>query len=113
MRPNFLHAKDIHATNSVFDDNSSIFGKIFVFTGTLEKMSRREAMQLVLDSGGLCGDGVNMSTNYLVLGNNDYCTTIKEGKSNKQKKAERLQLSGFDIETISENVFYNMLTDLK
>lgn len=113
IKPNVLHAKNLYTTNYVFDDKSPILGKTFVFTGTLEKMIRKDAMQLVLDNGGLCGDGVNLSTNYLVLGNNDYCTTIKEGKSNKQKKAERLHLSGIDIEIISENVFYNMLTDMK
>ncbi|HCT71767.1 MAG TPA: exonuclease, partial [Bacteroidales bacterium] len=63
----------------------------------------------VVDRGGLCGDGVNKATNYLVLGNNDYCSTIKDGKSTKHKKAEQLKLSGIDIEIISENVFYDML----
>lgn len=66
-------------------------------------------MQLVVNMGGLCGDSVNKKTNYLVLGNNDYCTTIKDGKSSKQKKAEKLQIEGQDIEIISENVFYDML----
>ena len=47
--------------------------------------------------------------NYLILGNNDYCPQIKDGKSNKQKKAEKLKLSGQDIEIISENTFYEML----
>ena len=30
-------------------------------------------------------------------------------KDNKQKKAEKLKLSGQDIEVISENTFYEML----
>jgi len=101
-------AKDIKATTDTFDEGSPMFEKVFVFTGTLERMTRKEAMQLVVDHGGLCGDGVNKKTNYLVLGNNDYCTTIKDGKTSKQKKAEQLKLSGSDIEIISENVFYDM-----
>ena len=61
--------------------------------------------------GGLCADSMSKKTNYLVLGNHAYCPTIKDGKSTKQKKAEQLKLSGIDIETISENVFYDMLSE--
>ena len=42
---------------------------------------------------------------YVGVTDNDYCTTIKDGKSTKQKKAEQLKLSGCDIEIISEDVF--------
>ena len=103
-------AKDIQASTTDFDVTSPVFEKMFVFTGTLERMTRKEAMQLVVDRGGLCGDAVNKKTNFLVLGNNDYCSTIKDGKSTKQKKAEQLKLSGCDIEIISENVFYDMIS---
>ena len=102
-------AKDIVATTDEFDESSSFYQKVFVFTGTLERMPRKDAMQIVVNLGGVCGDGVNKKTNYLVLGNNDFCTTIKGGKSSKHKKAEQLQLAGQDIEIISENVFYDMI----
>ena len=49
-------------------------------------------MQIVVNHGGVNGDNVTKKTNYLVLGNNDYCTLIKDGKSNKHKKAEQLKL---------------------
>jgi len=71
-------------------------------------MTRKEAMQAVVNAGGHCCDGVVEETNYLVLGNNDYCKAIKGGKSNKQKKAEKMQLSGKDIQIISEDTFYDM-----
>ncbi|MDP4152092.1 MAG: exonuclease domain-containing protein [Bacillota bacterium] len=109
-RSNLL-ARDICATAGAFDESSPIFGKTFVFTGALERMTRREAMQLVVNKGGFCEDNVNKKTNYLILANNEYCTSIKDGKSNKQKKAEQLKLSGMDIEIISERVFYDMLTE--
>jgi len=51
-------------------------------------MVRKDAMTLVVNRGGICGDTVTKATNYLVLGNIDYCKTIKGGKSSKQKKAE-------------------------
>jgi len=59
--------------------------------------------------GGINGDGVTSKTNYLILGNNDYCSNIKDGKSNKQKKAEELILKGQELQIISENVFYDLL----
>ena len=52
---------------------------------------------------------VTKETNYLILGNNDYCTSIKDGKSIKQKKAEKLKLDGQDIEILSEDTFYDMI----
>ncbi len=93
-----------------FDESSPFFGKVFVFTGTLDKMPRKAAMQLVVDRGGVCLDGVRKDVNYLVLGSSDY-SKIKDWKSNKQKRLLRsFALKGnIDIEIISENVFYEML----
>ncbi len=104
-----LKAGDISTKNTSFDVTHPLFGMTCVFTGTLEKMTRREAMQAVVDVGGIVGDNVTKNTNFLVLGNNDYCSTIKDGKSTKQKKAESLMLKGQDISVIPENVFYQML----
>lgn len=106
-----LHAKDVTATTDNFDASHPLYGKLCVFTGTLEKMARKDAMQLVVNLGGKCGDNVTAKTNYLILGNNDFCTLIKDGKSNKQKKAEALILKGKDIQILSENVFYDMVLD--
>lgn len=74
-------------------------------------MSRREAMQIVVNHGGINGDNVTKQTNYLVLGSNDYCSAIKGGKSTKHKKAESLALAGQDIEIIPEDVFYDMISE--
>ena len=76
-----LHAKDITATTDNFDISHPLYGKLCVFTGTLEKMQRKDAMQLVVNLGGQCGDNVTAKTNYLILGNNDFCSLIKDGKS--------------------------------
>ncbi len=104
-----LKAKDIIADVNEFDVDNLLYQKVCVFTGALERMPRKEAMQIVVNLGGICGDGVTSKTNYLILGNNDYCKTIKDGKSSKQKKAEELKLKGQDIEIISEDVFYDMI----
>lgn len=103
-----LRASDIKTENTEFDISNPLYGALCVFTGTLEKMTRRQAMQIVKDLGGNCGDGITKNTTYLILGNNDFCKSIKDGKSSKQKKAEKLQLEGNDIQIISENVFYEI-----
>lgn len=106
-----LSAKDIVATVDDFDEAHTLYGKECVFTGTLDRLARKDAMQIVVNLGGVCRDRVTTKTNYLILGNNDYCKTIKDGKSSKQKKAETLKLNGQDIEIITENDFYDMISD--
>ena len=91
------------------DNTHPLYNKVCVFTGTLEKYSRQEAAQIVVNLGGSCGNSVTKKTNYLILGNNDYCSMIKDGKSSKQKKAEEYKLKGQDIEIIPESVFYDMI----
>lgn len=110
-KPSQLRTSDIVSDKTEFDISHPLYGKNCVFTGTLEKMSRKEAMQTVVDLGGINGDSVTKKTNFLVLGNNDYCPLIKDGKSNKQKKAEKLKLDGYDIEIMPENVFYDLIEE--
>jgi len=104
-------AKDIKATCCDFDPDDPYFGKTFVFTGNLVRMERKDAMQLVVDHGGQCGDNVTQKTNYLVLGDYSRNWLVKDGKTTKLKKAESLILSGQDLEIISEDVFFGMLEE--
>ncbi|MGI6608567.1 MAG: exonuclease domain-containing protein [Erysipelotrichaceae bacterium] len=104
-------AKDITTKNTEFDVNNLFYKKYVAITGTLEKMLRKDAMQIVVDLGGYCEDNVTKKTNYLILGNNDYNPILKGKKSLKQKKAEKYKLEGKDIEIISENVFYDIVED--
>lgn len=74
-----LRAKDIVSTNTEFDVDNLFYDKYVAITGTLEKMLRKEAMQIIVDLGGHCEDGVTKKTNFLILGNNDY-NPILRGK---------------------------------
>lgn len=103
--------RKITTSKENIDHSHPLFGKVCVFTGTLEKMTRAEAAQIVVDFGGICENGVTSRSNFLILGNNDYCKSIKDGKSNKQKKAEKLILNGQDLQILPEDVFYDMLTE--
>lgn len=105
----YHNLKKLTTENTDFCEGSPVFDKEFVFTGTLDRMKRTDAAQLVVDNGGRCGNSVTKKTNFLVLGNNDFCKSIKDGKSSKQKKAEDLKAKGFDIEVIPEDTFYKMI----
>lgn len=102
-------------TNSLFykNEHHAFYGKTCVITGVLQKYDRQDAMSIINQIGGLVGNNVTKSTNFLILGNNDYCKTIKDGKSTKQKKAEELILKGHDITIISENIFYELIDEAK
>lgn len=106
-----LRAKDIVSNNTEFDVDNLFYDKYVAITGTLEKMLRKEAMQIIVDLGGHCEDNVTKKTNYLILGNNDYNPILRGKKSSKLIKAETLKLEGKDIEIISENVFYDIIDD--
>ena len=104
-----IKAADIQGDAQIIDEDRPIFGCTCVCMGKLERFTRAEAMQIVADLGSINQDGVTKTTRYLILGNNDYCSTIKDGKSNKQKKAEKLALKGTGIEILPETAFYEML----
>ena len=104
-----IKAEDIVGDETEADPDNPLYHRYCAITGKLEKFSRTDAWQLIANLGGFVESGVTKKTNYLILGNNDYCASIKDGKSSKQKKAEALMLKGQDIEIIPESVFYDML----
>lgn len=93
------------------DEDNFFFGKHVVFTGKLERILRKDAMQIIVNLGGVLDNSVAKTTNYLVLGNNDYNAILKGEKSSKHKKAEKLKLEGHDIEIIDELTFYDLLNE--
>lgn len=103
-----LSAKDISADASSFDETHPIYGKVVVFTGALSSMQRKDAMQLVANFGGINADSVTKKTNFLVIGNEDFIASVKNGKTTKMKKAEGFILKGCDIQILSENAFFDL-----
>ncbi len=100
----------IKADVGSFKEDHLFYAKNCVFTGKLEKMARTEAAQCVANIGGICQNGVTMATNFLILGNFDYSSNIKGNKSSKLKKAERYILAGQDLQILSEDVFYDLIS---
>lgn len=97
--------KDIKINSNT---ETQLSGKYVVFTGTL-KITRKEAMQLVADKGGIPEGGVTKNTNYLIVGRDDYGNFKEGNKSNKMLKAEKLIQNGQDLEIITEDDFFELL----
>jgi len=108
---NRISVKDIKSRIDCIDEDNPLFGMRICFTGGLEKMVRREALQLVADSGGIPSNSVTQETDFLVLGDNDYKEEKAGFKSRKYKKAESLMLKNFPIKIITETTFFDMLDD--
>lgn len=104
-----LNAKDIVAETNEFDETHPLYKKVVVFTGALASMGRKEAMQLVANLGGENGNSVTKKTNFLVIGSEEFASTVKNGKTSKMKKAEEYQLKGLDITVLSEDTFFDMV----
>lgn len=102
-------AKYLSSENSDFDESHPLYNKVCAFTGALDKMTRKDAMQIVLNVGGQVEDNVTKKTNFLIIGNFDFCKSIKDGKSRKHKKALELAAKGQDIQIISEQDFYDII----
>jgi len=74
-------------------------GRSFCFTGTLNKMKRSDAEDLVVQEGGMVKNAVTKDLDYLVTNN-------PESGSSKNKKA-----NNWNIPIINEEEFYQMIQD--
>jgi DNA polymerase-3 subunit epsilon len=107
-----LRPSQITPQTDTFDQHHPFFGAGIVFTGTLESMVRRDAMQHVVNLGGHCPTTVTKDTSFLVVGDQDFRKFTDGISSSKMKKAQNLRAAGSDIELISEDDFLRMLEPL-
>lgn len=84
------------STNDRLSDN--LKGKSFLFTGTLTKMSRDDAKELVEKHGGKNLSGISANLHYLVAG---------EKAGSKISKAQKIT----SIEIIDEDIFLKMINE--
>jgi DNA polymerase-3 subunit epsilon len=104
-----LRAADIMPSTGDVDSTHLYSGLTFAFTGAMTAMQRRDAMQAVVDRGGICHDTVKQDTNYLVLGQKGYIGYRTGHKSSKMKRAEQMLAKGLPIEIIPEADFVSLL----
>jgi DNA polymerase-3 subunit epsilon len=83
-----------------FDQDHPFFGATVVFTGTIQSMVRRDAMQHVLNLGGNCTDSVGKNTRFLVVGDQDFRKFTDGISSSKMKMAQRLRAAGGEISAV-------------
>ena len=100
--------KILQPVSSNFNPSHPFYSHNFVFTGSLKAMSRKNAMQKVVNCGGSYSDTVNANTNYLVIGSQDHWKHTAFGKSSKLKRAEELIVDGVGICIIAEKDFFGM-----
>ena len=105
--------KDFKPSNDSIDQDGFFYGKHVVFTGTLERMPRSSAKQMVVDLGAILDNSVVKATNILILGSTEYNTILRGEKSSKLIKAEKLKLGGQDINIIDEFTFYDLLNEAR
>lgn len=86
------------------DGNSEgpLYGEVVVFTGALS-IPRREAAELAASAGCEIDATVKKTTTVLVVGDQDIRRLAGQGKSSKQRKAEKLIAQGQTIRMLSES----------
>lgn len=100
---------ELSAATAEFDSSHPLYQKICVLTGELESLSRKDAMQKILDAGGVIKNGVTSKTNYLIVGKQDKKLVGADGLSTKEEKAYDLIKAGKNIAIINENEFLSLL----
>jgi DNA polymerase-3 subunit epsilon len=101
-------AKDYQADASGFDEENPFYNKEVVFTGTMAR-PRHDLMQMVMDIGGRTKDSLTRSTDFLVVGQQDFRIVGEEGMSGKQKKAMEMIAKGAPLQVLSEAEFLMMI----
>ena len=91
------------------DIDHFLYKKNVVFTGTLSSMVRKDAQQIIANIGGENQDTITHSTDFLIVGQQDYRVVGESGMSGKQKKAFSLREKGSAIEILSEKEFIELL----
>ena len=89
------------------DKDHPLFEKTVAFTGILDAMDRREAVQAAVDRGAKTTSSLPQKTSYLVVGKEDPRTT--GGMSSKMREAIRLIRAGHDLEIIDETEFLQLI----
>lgn len=102
-------AKDYQADASGFDEENPFYNKEVVFTGTMAR-PRHELMRMVMDIGGRTKDSLTRSTDFLVVGQQDFRIVGKEGMSGKQKKAMEMIAKGAPLQVLSEAEFMMIIS---
>lgn len=104
-----FNPSSLKPVRDVFDETHPFYNMSIVFTGTLQSMRRKDAMQKVVNVGGHCEKGITKETNFLVIGDQDFNRFADGKRSSKLAKAETLIANGQELEIIPESDFLELL----
>ncbi|MEA3273186.1 MAG: NAD-dependent DNA ligase LigA [Patescibacteria group bacterium] len=90
-----LDKAGVELTSTKKKKNSQLLGKSVVVTGVLNKFSREDIKQMILERGGRVSSSISSKTDFLIAGRNP---------GSKFKKAKKLK-----IKIINEKTFQNLL----
>lgn len=94
------------------DPSGDFFGKSVAFTGTLDSMTRDEAIALLEKAGALPKTTVSRKLDFLISGSQDLQRLVAgEVQSSKYRKVQEFRAEGSLIEIIDEEQFLQMLKD--
>ena len=97
------------ATVDPVDEEHPLYDKRVAFTGTLDSMTRAEAVQAVHNVGGMDTGSVSKKLDYLVMGWTDFSRVGNDGMSSKLRKARAIAEDGYSLEIIDEVEFFRLL----
>lgn len=106
---NIVKLSELNFSQCNLNENNVFCNKGVCITGTLVSMTRTNALQKIVDIGGIACNGVTKNTNYLIMGLQDYSLFADGKESSKTKKAKELISQGQDLQIISEDDFLRML----
>jgi DNA polymerase-3 subunit epsilon len=96
--------------NPEADPKHPFYGRVLVFTGTLQSRTRQMAWEDVVNAGGIPEQSVTKRTNVLVVGDiNPAALALEVATTGKAAKAFALQDKGQDIEVMTEDDFHRSL----
>ena len=75
-------------------------------------MQRVELLKIVADIGGIPSDNIKKTTDFLVVGQQDFRIVGDDGMSSKQEKAVKWIEQGCNITILSEAEFMQMISGL-
>jgi DNA polymerase-3 subunit epsilon len=110
FKSNRVVISDISVTVETISTNHPFFQKSIVFTGELSTLERKEAMQQVVNSGGMIKSGVSSKTDFLIVGTQDKSLVGESGLSTKERKAYELFNKGKTIKILNEEEFIELLS---
>ncbi len=98
-------------TVNEIDEDNFFFGKTVVITGALTIGNRDEAKQILINLGAKVTGRVSGATDIVVIGDFSKWVSSSDGKTEKQRDAEKERLKGRNIQILDNETFTELLND--